>query len=87
MSSYCPSTIKSNCLGRGIADFLCYDQVVIELKAIAKLTAAADAQLLNYLKTTGFKFGLVINFGAPSLEWQRLVSSSRWTPQPDRPAH
>jgi len=62
------------------ADFLCYGKIIVELKAISKLTGADDAQLLNYLKATGFEFGLVISFGSASLEWHRLVSSASWKP-------
>lgn len=54
-------------------DFICYDAVIIELKALAELTGIEEAQLINYLKATGLKVGLLINFGAKSLEYKRLV--------------
>jgi GxxExxY protein len=56
-----------------IADFICYDKIVIELKALSKLTSDHEAQLLNYLKATGFELGLLINFGTKKLEHKRIV--------------
>ena len=56
------------------ADFICFDAVVVELKALPKLTGVEESQLINYLKGTGLKIGLLINFGAPSLDYKRLVN-------------
>ena len=56
-----------------IADFFAYEKLVVELKAIDHLTSREDAQVLNYLKASGLQVGLLINFGARSLEWKRLV--------------
>ncbi len=56
------------------ADFVCYEKILIELKALSDLTGAHNAQVLNYLKATGFRLGLLINFGRhPRLEHQRIV--------------
>ena len=55
------------------ADFLVAGKVVVELKAIKALTAGNEAQLFNYLKGTGYRVGLLLNFGAPSLEYKRRV--------------
>ena len=55
------------------ADFLVDGKVVVELKAIKALTEGDEAQLLNYLKGTGYRVGLLLNFGAPSLEYKRRV--------------
>src|SRR5438477_11158278 len=55
------------------ADFVCFESVIVETKAIATLTSADEAQLINELKATGLKPGLLLNFGAPSLEHKRLV--------------
>lgn len=57
------------------ADLICFNSVVVELKAIAKLTAQDEAQLLNYLKATQMEVGLLLNFGSPSLEYKRMVFS------------
>jgi len=55
------------------ADFVCYDGIIVEIKAISSLSGIEEAQLINYLKATGLKVGLLINFGARSVEYRRLV--------------
>ncbi len=55
------------------ADFVCYDKIIVELKALSVLASDHEAQLLNYLKATGYKLGLLVNFGTPKLEYKRLV--------------
>jgi GxxExxY protein len=57
------------------ADFLCYDSVIVEVKALGSLSGIEEAQVINYLKATGYEIGLLINFGAESLEHRRLVFS------------
>jgi len=57
-----------------LADLIFFDQIVVELKALDRLTGREEAQLLNYLKATGIKVGVLINFGShPKLEWKRFV--------------
>ena len=57
-----------------IADLIYFDQVIVELKALDRLSGREESQLLNYLKATGMKVGVLINFGShPKLEWKRLV--------------
>ena len=52
-------------------DFVCYDKIVVELKAVSKLADEHRSQVLNYLNATGFKLGLLINFGHhPKLEYE-----------------
>ena len=55
------------------ADFVCFESVIVETKAISTLTSADEAQLINELKATGLTRGLLLNFGAASLEHKRLV--------------
>jgi len=56
------------------ADFICYDSIILEIKAAAQLVDKNEGQLINYLNGTGFRLGLLVNFGAhPQLEWKRLV--------------
>jgi len=57
-----------------VADFVCYEQVIVELKALDHLSGREQGQLLNYLKASGLHVGLLINFGSAStLEWKRYV--------------
>ena len=55
------------------ADLICYEAVVVELKAVACLVPSHQAQVINYLKATGLERGLLLNFGAPSLEHKRVI--------------
>ena len=56
------------------ADLVCFEQIIVEIKALAHLSGTEQAQLLNYLKGTGFPIGILINFGSHGkLEWKRLV--------------
>ena len=56
-------------------DFICYDEVIVEIKAMDKLSSNEHAQIINYLKASELKVGLLINFGAKSLEHKRFVYS------------
>ena len=57
-----------------VADLICYGQIIVELKAIERLSELEMAQLLNYLKATKMHVGLIFNFGSRNkLEWKRLV--------------
>ena len=55
------------------ADFVCFSEVIVEFKALSRLSTVEESQLLNYLKATGLKRGLLINFGTTSLQYKRLV--------------
>jgi GxxExxY protein len=61
-------------------DFICFGEVIVELKALSRLGGTEEMQVLNYLKATGFMAGLLLNFGNPSLEFDRYVWSDRWNP-------
>jgi GxxExxY protein len=55
-------------------DFICFDKIIVEIKALSHLTSIEETQLLNYLKATGFPLGILINFGHESdLEWKRMA--------------
>lgn len=61
-----------------LVDFFCYDKIIVEIKALDKLTSREEAQLINYLKASEVQVGLLINFGArPSLEWRRFVLTDK----------
>ena len=55
------------------ADFVCYDKIIIELKALSSLNSEHESQVLNYLKATNFKLGILVNFGEKSLKYKRMV--------------
>jgi len=54
-------------------DFVCYEAVILEIKAIFSLSGIEEAQLINYLKAARLKVGLLLNFGSKSLEHKRFV--------------
>ncbi len=54
-------------------DFMVDHKVIVEIKAAAHLTEIDEAQVINYLRTTGYKVALLINFAGKSLEWKRFV--------------
>lgn len=56
-----------------IADFICFDELIIELKATDALANHDIAQVLNYLKATGKRIGLLINFGTTKLQYKRVI--------------
>ena len=55
------------------ADFVCFDEIIVELKALHMIGVVEYAQLINYLKATCMNLGLLINFGSSSLEYKRFV--------------
>jgi GxxExxY protein len=58
------------------ADFVCFDELTVEVKALIKLSGTEQAQILNYLKAAEQEIGLLLNFGARSLEFKRFVRSN-----------
>lgn len=55
-------------------DFICFEQVILEIKALKAMCYEHRAQVHNYLKATGHKLGLLVNFGHyPKVEWERIV--------------
>jgi GxxExxY protein len=59
-------------------DFFVFDKVILEIKAVSKLTDEHRSQVLNYLAATGYELGLLVNFGAyGQLEWQRIANTKQ----------
>jgi GxxExxY protein len=59
------------------ADFVCFSDVLVEIKALKQLTTNEEAQIINYLKATVFQTGLLLNFGSKSLEFKRFVLTGK----------
>ncbi len=55
------------------ADFLCFGEIILEIKALAHISGQDHAQLINYLKASSLRIGLLLNFGAKSLEYKRFI--------------
>ena len=66
-------TYKGHCLGEYFADLIVENEIVLELKCVDHLLNEHTAQCLNYLKASGHKLALLINFQRPKVEWKRVV--------------
>ncbi|MCP4408585.1 MAG: GxxExxY protein [Gammaproteobacteria bacterium] len=64
---------KSVKVGEYVPDLICFDQIVVDTKTIEKITNHEIGQVMNYLKITGLKLGLLLNFKHARLEWKRVV--------------
>lgn len=64
---------KGKLVGQYLTDIVVKDQILLELKSVEFLTKAHDAQILNYLKVTGFRLGILINFGRDRVESKRFA--------------
>jgi GxxExxY protein len=77
LQSSCQSTTKGVLLPCSYEpDFLCFGNIIVELKALQVIGGVEEAQVLNYLKATRVERGLLLNFGRPSLEFKRLIFSN-----------
>jgi len=63
-----------------VPDFLIIGKIIVEIKAVDKLTDKHRAQVINYLHSTGLELGLLVNFGHyPKVEWERIVLQNKQT--------
>ncbi len=60
-------------VGDYIPDLIVFDKIVVDAKTIERITDVERGQILNYLKITGLRVGLILNFKKPKLEWERLI--------------
>ena len=60
------------------ADFICYDKIILELKAVKEFSDEHYAQVYNYLRANGLDLGILMNFGTASLEYERVPASKKW---------
>ncbi len=58
-------------------DFICYDTIAVEIKALSGITGREKAQVINYLRASNYKRGLLLNFGTESLQYTRLFNSKK----------
>ena len=56
-----------------IADFICYECIIVEVKALTELTKEHKAQVINYLKATNYELGILVNFGSSKLSYERII--------------
>jgi len=64
---------KGVSVGEYIPDLITHDQLVVDTKVIERITDHEVGQIMNYLKITGLKVGLILNFRRSNLEWRRIV--------------
>ena len=64
---------KSIIVGEYIPDVTAFNKIIVEVKTVNHITNIERAQVLNYLKLTGFRLGLILNFNKPKLEWERII--------------
>ena len=69
------------------ADFVCYGQVLVELKALSNIGPIEHAQVINYLRASNLQRAMLLNFGARSLQYQRIVYGLTEDPRSGRPAN
>lgn len=80
-----PGFLENN-YQEAMEDVICYDRIIVEIKAMDKLSMKDEGQLINYLKAKGLKVGVQINFGHyPSLEWKRLVFTQDFFTRSEKP--
>lgn len=72
-----PVRYRGEVIGEFRADFVCFGKVIVELKALHRLSGTEESQVINYLKANGLQRGLLINFGASSLDYRRFAHNLR----------
>ena len=72
-------TYKGKVLSKSFRpDFVCYEKIIVELKAVSEFTDEYVAQVYNYLKASGFELGILLNFGTTSLVHKRIPCNKKW---------
>ncbi len=68
-----PVVYKGISVGEYVPDLIVYGQVVVDAKVIERITQHEVGQVMNYLKITGLRVGLILNFKRSNLEWKRVI--------------
>ena len=68
-----PLSYEGELIGTFIPDFIVFDKIIVEIKAVDKITEREIGQVINYLKTTKLELGVLLNFKNQKLEWKRIV--------------
>jgi len=68
-----PVIYKSVQVGEYIPDIIVFDKIIVDTKTIDRIGNSEKGQMINYLKITGLKVGLIINFKHPELQWERII--------------
>ena len=72
-------TYKGKVLSKNFRpDFVCYEKIIVELKAVSEFTDEHVAQVYNYLKASGLELGILLNFGTTSLVHKRIPCNKKW---------
>ena len=72
-------TYKGKVLSKNFRpDFVCYEKIIVELKAVSEFTDEHIAQVYNYLKASGLELGILLNFGTTSLVYKRIPCNKKW---------
>jgi GxxExxY protein len=61
------------------ADFVCFDSIVVEVKASARNPELEQAQMLNYLRASDLELGLLLDFGGPKMTFRRFIKNDNWS--------
>lgn len=73
-----PITFKGSILKKTyLVDYVAYEKIIVEIKALDQLTTREEAQVINYLKASGVEVGVLINFGTESLQWKRIIRTKK----------
>ncbi|CAG0978106.1 hypothetical protein ANAEL_01570 [Anaerolineales bacterium] len=72
-----PVIYKNELVGEYKADFVVDEKIVVEIKSLSRLNSAHEAQAIHYLTATGLQLALLINFGAGSLDYRRVVKTNK----------
>jgi GxxExxY protein len=74
-----PVSYKSELIGDYEADLVVDEKIIVEIKSISRLNSVHEAQAIHYLTATGLQLALLVNFGASSLEYRRVIKSEKQT--------